>query len=154
EAAGARGPQAGVPRMHLKGLPSFRASSGKITLNVAVSIQEGKTQVRIWKDGKEDAPLDEKSPFWTDIRVVGGDGKPARVLPLKDGYFEVALPRALFEGNPESVTLHWVNLYRQGIAGTGGSPFPSPTVRSAPGQGRPWHPRPSCLRGRWAGSAR
>ncbi len=99
-------------RLHLKGLESFRASNGKVTVGAAVSIQEGKTQVRLWKDDKEDAPLDEKSPLWTDIRIVGGDGKPATELPLKGGYFEVALPGAFFEGNPKSVTLNWIDFYR------------------------------------------
>jgi hypothetical protein len=56
-------PKAVVLRRHLKGLSSFRASNGKVTLNVAASIEEGKTQVRIWKDSKEDAPLDEQSPL-------------------------------------------------------------------------------------------
>jgi hypothetical protein len=40
----------------------------------------------MWKDGKEDAPLEEKSPFWMDVRILTGDGKPAKELPLKDGY--------------------------------------------------------------------
>ena len=106
-------PKAVVLRLHLKGLSSFRASNGQGRLDAAVSIQEGKAKVRLWKDGKEDAPLDEKSPLWTDIRIVGGDGKPAQELPLKDGYFEVALPRAFFEGNPKAITLNWIDFYRQ-----------------------------------------
>src|SRR5262245_39550007 len=73
EREGEKWPDAVVLRLHLKGLESFRASNGKVTLDAAVSIQEGKVKVRLWKDGKEDAPLDEKSPFWTDIRIVGGD---------------------------------------------------------------------------------
>jgi hypothetical protein len=105
-------PQAVVLRLYLKGLSSFRASNGKATLDAAVSIGDGKQKVRMWKDGKEDATLDEKSPLWTDIRIVGGDGKPARELPLKDGYFEVVLPRAFFEGNPKSITLNWIDFYR------------------------------------------
>jgi hypothetical protein len=48
-------------------------------------------------------PLDEKSPLWADIRIVGSDGKLAKELPLKDGYFEVALPQAFFEGNPTAL---------------------------------------------------
>jgi hypothetical protein len=106
-------PKAVVLRLRLKGLSSFRASNGKVRLDAAVSIDEGKAKVRLWKDGKEDAPLDEKSPLWTDIRIVGGDGKPAQELPLKGGYFEMALPKALFEGNPKSVTLNWIDFYRQ-----------------------------------------
>jgi hypothetical protein len=101
-------PGAVVLRFHLKGLESFRASNGKVTVDAAVSSQDGKLKVRLWKDGKEDAPLNEKSPFWMDVRIVGGDGKPAKELPLKGGYFEVALPRAFFEGNPKSITLNWV----------------------------------------------
>jgi hypothetical protein len=104
-------PQAVVLRLHLTGLSSFRASNGKVTLDAAVAIDDGKTQVRMWKGGKGDAPLDEKSPLWT-IRIVGGDGSPARELPLKDGYFEMALPRAFFEGNPQSITLNWIDFYR------------------------------------------
>src|SRR5262245_19574535 len=53
-----------VLRLHLKGLESFRVSNGMVTLDAAVSLQDGKPKVRQWKDGKEDAPLDEKSPFW------------------------------------------------------------------------------------------
>jgi hypothetical protein len=106
-------PKTVVLRLHLKGLSSFWASNGKVIFNAAVSIQEGKTQVRLWKDDKEDAPLDEKSPFWTVIRIVGGDGKPAKELPLKDGYFEITLPRAFFDGNPKSITVNWIDFYRQ-----------------------------------------
>jgi hypothetical protein len=105
-------PKVVVLRLHLKGLSNFRVSNGKVRLDAAVAMEEGKTKVRLWKDGKEDAPLDDKSPLWTDIRIVGGDGKPARKLPLKDGYFEVKLPKGLFEGNPKSITLNWIDFYR------------------------------------------
>jgi hypothetical protein len=56
--------------------------------------------------------LDEKSPLWTDIRIVGGDGKPAKKLPLKNGDFELTLPRAFFEGNPKAITVNWIDFYR------------------------------------------
>jgi hypothetical protein len=112
EREGEKWPYAVALRLHLKGLENFRASNGKVTLDAAVSIQEGKVKVRLWKDGKEDAPLDEKSPLWTDIRIVGGDGKLAKELPLKNGYFEVAVPKAFFEGNPMAITLNWIDFYR------------------------------------------
>src|SRR5579862_3828437 len=53
-----------VLRLHLKGLESFRAENGKVTLDAAVSSQKEGPRVRLWKDGKEDALLDDKSPFW------------------------------------------------------------------------------------------
>lgn len=112
EREGEKWPKAVVLRLRLKGLESFRASNGQVRVDAAVAIQEGKPQVRMWKDGKEDAPLDEKSPLWTDFRIVGGSGKPAKELPLKDGYFEVTLPRAFFESNPKSITVNWIDFYR------------------------------------------
>src|SRR5215470_12973452 len=75
------GPKAVVLRLYLKGLSSFRASNGKVTLGAAVSIQDGKLQVRLWKDRKEDDRLDEKSPLWMDIRILSSDGKPADKIP-------------------------------------------------------------------------
>src|SRR5688572_529541 len=45
-------PKVVVLRLHLKGLENFRVSSGKVRLDAAVSLQEGKAKVRLWKDGK------------------------------------------------------------------------------------------------------
>jgi hypothetical protein len=47
-----------------------------------------------------------------DIRILTSDDKPAKELPLKDGYFEMTLPRALFESNPKSIRLNWIDFYR------------------------------------------
>jgi hypothetical protein len=113
ERLGQTWPEAVVLRLHLKGLSSFRASNGTVTLEAAVSLQEGRMRVRTWKDGKENSPLDEKSPFWMDIQIVGGDGRPAQELPLTDGYFEMTLPKVFFEGSPKSITLNWIDFYRQ-----------------------------------------
>ncbi len=107
-----RWPKAVALRLHLKGLSSFHASNGKVTLDAAVSVEGGKVKVRVWKDGKEEDLLDEKSPLWVAVRVVGADGKPARELPVKGGYFEVRLPQAFFAGNPKSITLSWIDFYR------------------------------------------
>jgi hypothetical protein len=99
-----------VLRLHLKGLENFSVSNDKVKLEASVSSQDGK--VRLWKDGKEDTPLDTKGPYWTEIQMVGSDGKPAKTIPLKDGYFEMQLPKAFFEGNPKSITLNWIDFYR------------------------------------------
>ncbi len=99
-----------ILRLHLKGLENLKVSNGKVTLEAAVSSQDG--QVRLWRDGKEDSPLDFTSPYWTEIRIVGKDGKPVTTIPLEDGYFEIQLPQALLEDNPKSVTINWIDFYR------------------------------------------
>ncbi len=68
ERGGEKWPDAVALRLHLKGLESFRASNGKVTLDAAVSSKEGKVKVRFG----EDAGKDEKSSFWMEIRMVGG----------------------------------------------------------------------------------
>lgn len=103
-------PEVVLLRLNLKGLESFRVTNGKVKLEASVSSQNGK--VRLWKEGKEDAPLDDKNPYWMRIRMMDGDGKPAKEIPLKDGSFELQFPKAFFEGNPKSITLSWIDFYR------------------------------------------
>ena len=110
ERADEKWPDAVVFRFHLKGLESFSVSNDKVKLEASVSSQDSK--VRLWKDGKEDTPLDAKCPYWMEIQVVGSDGKPAKPIPLKDGYFELQLPKSIIEGNPKSITLTWIDFYR------------------------------------------
>ncbi len=110
ERADEKWPDAVVLRFHLKGLENFSVSNGKVKLEASVSSLDGK--VRLWIDGKEDNPLNAKSPYWIEIKMVGSDGKPAKTIPLKAGYFELPLPKAFFEGNPKSITLNWIDFYR------------------------------------------
>ena len=110
ERSGDNWPTTVMLRLHLKGLEKFKVTDGKITLEASVSSQDGK--VRLWKDGKEDSPLDSKHPYWMQIRLIGKDGEPVETIPLKEGYFEMQLPKALFEGNPKSITLNWIDFYR------------------------------------------
>ncbi|MBA4017759.1 MAG: hypothetical protein C0483_11345 [Pirellula sp.] len=102
-----------VLRLHLKGLENLRISNGKVTLDAAVSSQDDDmNRVRLWRDGKEDSPLDATSPCWMEISLVGRDGKSTKEIPLNDGYFEMKLPRPIFEGNPKSITVSWIDFYR------------------------------------------
>ena len=110
ERTGEKWPDAVVLQLHLKGLENFKVTNGTVKLDASVSSQDGK--VRLWKDSKEDMPLDAKSPYWMDIRMIGGDGKPAKSIPVKDGYFEMALPKALIEGNSKTITVNWIDFYR------------------------------------------
>ena len=110
EQAGEMWPDAVVLRLHLKGLENFKITNGKVKLEGSASLQDGKPVVRLWKDGKEDTLLDAKSPYWVDVRILDGDGKRAKEIPLKGGYFEMQLPKALFKGN--RITVEWIDFYR------------------------------------------
>ena len=103
-------PDTVILRLHLKGLEGLKISKGKITLEAAVSSQDG--TVRLWEDGKEDSPFDSSSPYWTEIRLISKDEKPVKGVPSDDGYFEMQLPGALLEGNPKSITINWIDFYR------------------------------------------
>jgi len=99
-------------RLYLKGLENFKVTNGKVTLEAAVSSHGDDHPVRLWLDEKKDSRLYAKSPYWIEIRMVGNDGEPAKTIPLIDGYFEMRLPTALFEENPKSITISWIDFYR------------------------------------------
>ena len=97
-------------QMRLNGLESFKLSTDKLKLEASVSSHDG--NVRLWKDGKEDSPLDSKSPYWMEIKILDSDGKPTKAIPLKDGSFEMQLPEKFFADNPKSFKIEWVDFYR------------------------------------------
>ncbi len=103
-------PEKVLIQLRLKGLENFKVSTEKLKLEASVSSQTG--DVRLWKDGKEDVPLNSKSLYWMELRIVDGDGQPTKVIPLKDGYIEMQLPKMLIEGNPKSIKLDWIDFYR------------------------------------------
>ena len=105
-------PETVALKLHLKGLENLVVSNGKVKLNVAVSSQDGKLRVRLWKDDKEAEQLDQKSPYWIDIRIIGADGKPAQELPVKDGHFAMILPKAFLKGSPKSLSVQWIDFFR------------------------------------------
>ena len=99
-----------VIQLRLKGLESFKLSTDKLKLEASVSSHD--CSVRLWKEGKEDSPLDSKSPYWMEIKILDNEGEPTKSIPLKDGSFEMALPNKFFEGNPKSITVDWIDFYR------------------------------------------
>ncbi|MEJ7589987.1 MAG: hypothetical protein WKF77_00410 [Planctomycetaceae bacterium] len=50
-----------------------------------------------------------------EIRVVGSDGESPVGIPLKDDYFEMQLPKAFLESNPNSITVNWIDFYRNSL---------------------------------------
>ncbi len=97
-----------VLRLHLKGLESLRVTAGNRGIEWSVSSsKKPKFRMALHEGGKE-TPLKNGSPFWTEGKIVAEDVK----IPLKDGYFEVAVPGKLLEGNPETIAVRWIDFYR------------------------------------------
>ena len=98
-------------RLRLKGLEHFEIVAGTRKLEAAVGVRNGRLEIRTWKDGDESHLLNDMSPHWPRISVVDR-GQPAKAIPLTDGWFDIELPRALFEGNPPSIAVSWIDFYR------------------------------------------
>jgi hypothetical protein len=106
-------PEAVTLRLHLSGLESFRATCGKATLHGAVQGFRNPQPIKLTVEGKKDPPQGPDDPNSLRFRAVGKDGKSTEELPLKDGYFEMRLPKAFFDGNPTSFKLEWVDWVRR-----------------------------------------
>jgi hypothetical protein len=68
-------------------------------------------RLHVDQDGT-DSDVKKGSPFWTEIRVLGADGKPTLDFPVRNGYFEIALPAAMLRDQPPTITLSWIDFYR------------------------------------------
>lgn len=101
-------PKSILVRLHLGGLESFKAGGKGFAIEWSVS-STGEHEARsTLVSGKRVADIKKDSPFYGEVRIGGGGKK----IPLKDGYFEVPLPAKLFEQNPETISLEWVDFYR------------------------------------------
>lgn len=108
----AKWPKMVVLRLQLRGLESLRISDGRTTLEVSAS-SHGDGGVRLsLRDGNDEKPVDAKSPYWTDVRILDGQNKPMKKLPPADGCFELELPAALMPGEGKPLELSWIDFYR------------------------------------------
>lgn len=98
-----------ILRLHLSGLEAFKASSGNVAVEWSVSSTGDHATRTSLVSGKRVAAIPKDSPYFSRVRIVGGNGK----IPLKGGFFEVALPAKLFERNPDEITLKWIDFYRR-----------------------------------------
>jgi hypothetical protein len=107
--AGERWPERLQVRLHLKGLEQLHITNGSTELSAAVS-STGPLTVRT-SLGSDESPIAEDSPWKLDVRVIDDDQAATRI-PLADGYIEIDLPPALWESNPDAITIHWIDFYR------------------------------------------
>lgn len=95
-------------RLHLAGLESFKVGDGKVAVEWSVASTGNGVSTVSLHEGRDAQPIDTKSPYHTEVRIVGGNGK----IPLTNGYFDVPLPARLFERNPNRITVQWIDFYR------------------------------------------
>jgi hypothetical protein len=97
-------------QLKLKGLEHVKVSMDELKLEASVSSQTG--EVRLWKAGQEDMPLDSKDPSWMEFRLLNSEGEPTKSIPLEEGCIEFQLPKKFQEINPESFKVEWIDFYR------------------------------------------
>ena len=105
-------PQKAMFRLHLRGLESFMVNNGKFTLKGSISSHGDPGKIHQWIDEQEGSPLDAESPYWIDARMCQSDGTLSQTILQHDGYFELRLPKALFDENPDSIVVSWIDFYR------------------------------------------
>jgi hypothetical protein len=108
-----RWPGVVVLRMRLKGMERLQVGNGKVTLSASVSSSgEHRTILGLSEGDRKEVPVERRSPYWTEVRILDTQDRPSRDIPLKDGVFEVTLPRALFASDPRTITLDWIDFFR------------------------------------------
>ncbi|MEZ4866538.1 MAG: hypothetical protein R3C14_34785 [Caldilineaceae bacterium] len=104
-----------VLRLHLQGLEDLKLIYGVATItaqvssqSLAVASQNPSQHVSTACGIEED--LTPTSAYWLDLQMVSAQ-QPAQI-PLKDGYFEFALPKDFWATPNHSFTVQWVDFYR------------------------------------------
>jgi hypothetical protein len=98
-------------RLRLSHLESFEAHHGKTSVAASVGWTEAGLRMRQWSLGNEKAVINSGHPLFLPIRLLDRDARPS-ARPDDEGWFEIPLPTAFFEGNPETITIDWIDAYR------------------------------------------
>lgn len=106
-------------RLHLSGLESLSVKAGDTVLGWAVSSTGEPTFSRSVSTGDIEIDLNTKGlkgkeEFLAAAKIVRDPSiaSSERLIPLKNGYFEIELPAALFQRNPEQLRLQWIDFFR------------------------------------------
>jgi hypothetical protein len=100
-------------RLHLAGLESLSISNGSVTIEGSVLSHSGNRRLLSVRDRGQEKSVKPGSRYWTEIQAFDAMGNLTSGLPAAGGYFEVAIPQVLLEGPPDSLTIGWIDFYRQ-----------------------------------------
>ena len=95
-------------RLHLQGLENFRLTSEQDSIEASISSSDpGQVKIR---SSDSEAPILPLNPLWIEIEVVSSGVE--KTIPLKDGYFEVTLPKGFIQRSGASFEIEWIDFYR------------------------------------------
>jgi hypothetical protein len=104
-------PERMMLRLHLKGLEELRLVSSQTTIAASASSSEvfNVTNQKVIESGNEYSitPID---PLWMKVQIVSGQSD--KTIPLKEGYFEVAVPKEFIQTAGNSFEIQWIDFYR------------------------------------------
>ena len=104
-------PEQLILRLHLAGLEQFKLVSDQAILSAHGSSNEvfNVTGQSVIAAGNEYAitPID---PLWAKVEVVSSQAD--RKIPLKEGYFEVTIPKEFIRRAGNSFEIQWIDFFR------------------------------------------
>lgn len=104
---GASWPDQVILQFHLRGLESLSVESDGVVWEVQVSSSSPHMVTSSYKNSELETESAE-----SDVYVMP-DRNEVSKIPLPDGqFFEIIVPRKLFESNPSEIKLAWVDFYR------------------------------------------
>ncbi len=102
-----------VIHLHLRGLESLSVNNGKFTVNTSALRQTSHGQLCELTEGRNNRTIKEESPFWISLQITNEKESGHPVSSSKERCFEVTIPDALLEENPETLFIQWIDFFRQ-----------------------------------------
>ena len=98
-------------RLHLTGLEAFRLTSAQTSIAASGSSSDtfNVNDQKIISSGGE-SPILPGQPLWIEIQVVSSQAE--KKIPLKDGYFEITVPKEFIQKAGNSFEIEWIDFYR------------------------------------------
>jgi hypothetical protein len=104
-----------VVRLHLHGLEMLSVSNGEFSIRTSVpSHPPYDSLVELVPTGAGQTPLGvtAASAYWMPVRIENRIDPGRREIPLEDGYFEVRVPAVLLSDSPDTVSIEWIDFFR------------------------------------------
>jgi len=105
-------PEQVVIRLYLRGLESLQITNEHTKLDLSIPSGQAGKGMRQWQNGDEKNLLDPTTENWLKVQLVDLPNPSDSASPSSAGYFEIQLPRKFLQSNPQSITLKWIDFFR------------------------------------------